>query len=221
RIAPDFDLAAADFEKIEEAFGKRIGRAAGGKGAKIKAAVPREPAGDVTPWVFVAQIHFQQRGRAQAQGLAVAIREIGARLLVEHECVLEFRSSDAITDARGDIAKVEALCGGVGRSKQAFRGTTQVSGADKVRAGASGPHFDENNPGTRRNGSKKNGFLRRIEFDEAVERKHVGRIHSISSFRLARARFLRAKHLGGSAPAHEDIAVFVALAPSAKNRDRP
>src|SRR5216683_1108686 len=76
-VAPDLNLAAPHFEKIERAFGERLRGAPRCKWTVVCAArgharfVNRNPASHITPRIGVPEIHLQHRGWPQAHQVAV------------------------------------------------------------------------------------------------------------------------------------------------------
>ncbi len=69
-IAANFNLAAPDLEEIERGFEKGFGGAAAGERAGVKSAAC-DAAGDAGARIGRGDVYLHQRGRAQAQALAI------------------------------------------------------------------------------------------------------------------------------------------------------
>src|SRR5260370_630430 len=155
-IAANFDLAAADFEKIESAGGESFGGAARGKGAVVGAGrrqagfVERNAASDVATRIGVAEAHLQNGGRPDAQHVLVALGEKFLRVEVAGEDLLEARAGKAVAHAACHLAEIETLAGGIGWTEQTLETALQILRADQQRLGARVAKFDEANSWTLR-----------------------------------------------------------------------
>ena len=140
--------------------------------SKIKGLIGANAPRHVAARIFVSQVHFQQRGRTQAEKIAVTPRKILASLLVQSEGLLEFRSGDAIADPRGHCAQVQALRVCLGRAQKTLGGAVKVRRAREIRLRAGGPHFNAKDSVAE--GNRREEFLlaREIEFRAAVKLKH-------------------------------------------------
>src|SRR4029077_6137767 len=83
RIAPNFDLAAPDFEKVEKAFRKHLRALSRSKRAEITSAIRRNPSRHITSRVFIAEIDLQYGWRSQPQQIAITLRKSSASARVQ------------------------------------------------------------------------------------------------------------------------------------------
>jgi len=182
RIAANFDLAAADFEKVEDLAGEIVSRFAGGEGSVVGAAgwsaccIDGNAAGCEAPWVRVAQIHFKDGGRTETHELLVTLREEVLGVLIVGEGLLELGAGDAVTDALGKITQTEALGRGIQRAEEAIEPASEVLGANEEWLGGGIARKDQADGGVRRQGGEEIGVGRRSQVGAAIEFEHEVRI---------------------------------------------
>src|SRR5690348_3533080 len=107
RVAADFDLAAADFEEIEELIRERIGLLTRGERPEIISAVVQDAARDVTPRIGISQIDFQKSCGPQSQECAIIPGKMLARVLIKRERLFEARARRSKAKFYGDFAQVQ------------------------------------------------------------------------------------------------------------------
>src|SRR5580658_7050983 len=118
-VAKNFDVAAANFEKIEEAAREGFGGTARRKWAVIKTRCTYPPR-DRAARIIVGEIYFQHRGRTQTRALTIRRGPLRFRVLPMNEAHLKLRAGDAIGHAPCEFAQVQPLRSWVGRTKQAL-----------------------------------------------------------------------------------------------------
>src|SRR5580704_6198105 len=98
-------------------------------------------------------------------------------VLVVGEDLFERGAGEAVTDAAGELAKIEALAGRIGGAEKALQAALEVLGANEEGLGIFGARFDEADGGFGREGGEE-VFVRAggIEGEAAVEFKHGDRI---------------------------------------------
>jgi hypothetical protein len=98
-------------------------------------------------------------------------------VLVVGEDLFERGAGEAVANAAGEFAEIEALAGGVGGAEKALEAASQILGADQERLGVFGARFDEADGGLGRQGGEE-VVVREggIEGEAAVEFEHGDRI---------------------------------------------
>lgn len=181
-IAANFNLAAADFEKIERLFGESFRRFSGGERAVVAAGgrragfVDGDAARDVTARISVAQADLENCWRAETHERAVALGKDFPRVMIVRERLLERRAGQAITNGASEFAEIEALAGGIGRAEKALETAAQVLRADQERFGVGGVVLDEADGGARREGGEEVFVASGVEVLAAIEFEHGNRI---------------------------------------------
>src|SRR6266478_6520029 len=95
-----------------------------------------------------AQAHFQYRGRAKAQHALITLGEKLLRVEVIRIDLFEARTGEAVANAAGHFAQVEAFAGGIGWTEQALQPALQILRADQEWLGARLAKFNQTNGGT-------------------------------------------------------------------------
>ena len=181
-VAANFDLTAANFEEVESLLREDIGGFAGREGAVVSAGggkagiVDGNAASDIAARIGVAQTDFEDGGRAKAGEFAIALGEQMFGDVVVGDGLLEFGAGEAIANARGEIAKVEAFGAGIGWPEEALKAAAKILSAEKEGLGVGGVGFDEADSGTRRERGEEEFVARRVEVLAAVKFEHENRI---------------------------------------------
>src|SRR5690348_11629213 len=166
-VAADLDLAAANFEEIEELIRERIGLLARGERAEIISTVVQDAARDVTPRIGISQIDFQKRCGPQSQECAIIPGKMLARVLIKRERLFEARARGSKAKFYGDFAQVQSLRGSVGEPQEAFRRAAKIHRSRqkrfRSRTSRSGARFNQINAGLLRNRSEELLICFRIE----------------------------------------------------------
>src|SRR5580658_2765024 len=133
-IAANFDLATAHFEEVEGLLGKSERGFSGREGAVVSACRRRagvvhgDAAGDIAARIRVAQADFQDGGRTQARELRIALRKKMLGVLIVSKDLFERGAGEAVANAAGEFAQIEALARGIGGAEQSLQAALQILG---------------------------------------------------------------------------------------------
>lgn len=175
-------MAAPHFEKIEGLFGESVGGFARRKGAVVCARgggagiADGDAARDIATRIGVAQTDFEDGGRAKASELTIALGKKILCDLVVSQGLLEFGAREAVANAAGEFAEVEALGSRIARAEKALEAAAQVLCANEEGFGVGGAGLDEADGGTRGNGGEEVFVARGFEVLATVEFQHSDRI---------------------------------------------
>ena len=137
-IAANLDLAAADFEEVEDALGESVSGFAGGERAVVRAPGRRAARVDwnassgITTGISVAKIDFQDGGRAKAHHSATFFREEPFGMLIVGEGLFESGGGNAVMNSFGEVAEIEALAGRIERTEEALQASAQILRFDEI-----------------------------------------------------------------------------------------
>jgi hypothetical protein len=94
-------------------------------------------------------------------------------MMIENERLLEGGADNAVADARGDFAKIQAARRLLRASEQNAESALEIGGAGKIGAGFRDVHFDEENGGASGEGREEIVVARGIEGENRIELEHV------------------------------------------------
>ena len=140
-VAPDLNLAAPHFEKIESGFGERLRGAPRCKWTVVCAArgharfVNRNPASQIAPRIGVPEIHLQHGGWPQAHQVAVALGKELLRVDVVGERLFKRRACQPVADAARERAQIQSLARGINGTQQPMQSPLQILRANQERLG--------------------------------------------------------------------------------------
>lgn len=155
-IAPDFDLAAANSKKIEPTFKEALRCTARDKGPQMQTR-GAQTTSDIRTRISVRKIQLYKRRRVETQALAIVSRPQNSRLLPMHQGLLEARTCNSKTNARGILPQIEAFTIRFRFAEQKPEAPPQIRSAQQKRASAwqTWSGFDQNDRTTRGNVGEK------------------------------------------------------------------